>query len=669
VTFSLLVTQLGYAPDDPKRFVVRAPAGETADPEVRCLNVVSGEERSARIGERVDLWGMSLWAGHLDGLHQPGRYVLALADGTRSQEFAVEAGILLARTLEPVVAGLERRIGGKLGWQDCAFDGRGLESHAIVVIGLIDVLELVPAIDVSMRSRLLAQARHGAEYLMSCQRADGSFMNEYYIGRDLTVWTVCGLASIALARSAGFVSSGAQLDAAKRGWEWVREHVLHGDDVQQELHATRQVYGQYAPWQPPTEPRARDVLLMLRLATDLYRNTNDLLYAEAARKLALTLRRSYQVTDGTGPYRGDFRAWPGQEARQPAWEHVGWGFGCGAVLPHDLSGLVSLLDLFPDSPDVPIWRASLWDYAAGYLMPTTASTPFGIYPLTQTDGDLRFFGPAWHGFNGVYGQIARTATQLARVFGAPALERIAHDNLQWVAGVNVGAEVEPGSYRGLSWFHGIGDPSAEAWSGIAGSIGNGFSASPQFRLDHLDDAVDAPRSTTNEDWLVHTGSWLSGVAHVTAPAHLKIRVTRDGVATASELQLDLGADRSFISPDGRGIALVDDVPRMRIGTVAAEDSRVEFATVSGTRTFVEIELAPAPRIETRPGGLVLRNPTARPVAATVTTVSGAEIDRAGLDLPATSEFELDDDGSWRLIVLRDAQTELRFESPLPDGWT
>jgi len=665
VTYSLLVTQLGYGPGDPKRFVVRAAADVVADPVVRCLRTAGGEH-PVRLGERVELWGMSLWPGWLGEL-PAGRYVLEADGSGRSQEFAIEEGVLADRTLEPTIAALEARIGGKLGWQDCAFDGRGLESHAIVVLGLVDALALMPRIPEALRSRMRTQLRHGADYLRACQRPDGSFMNEYYIGRDLTVWTLVGLATSALARTAGLLSSGADLDAAKRGWDWMRANAEHGDDTLDELESTRRIFGQYAPWTPPSAPRARDVLLQLRVATDLYRHTNDLTYGEAARDLARTLRRDYQVL-GAGGYRGHFRAWPGEQVRQPGWEHAGWGYDCGAVLPDDVSGIVDLLELFPDSPDAPLWRATLWDYAAGYLIPATAGTPFGIYPVTESEGRLRYFGPAWHGFNGMYGQVARIAALLARVFAEPRLERIAHDNLQWIAGVNVGAETAAGVFRGLSWFHEIGETSADAWSGIPGSIGNGFSASAQFALEHLDDLEDAPRHPTNEDWLVHTGSWLSGLAHVSAPAGLKVRVTRGGAGERAEIRVACGELTQVLSTDARGIALLSGLPPMAGGTVTAGEVSAPFASVSGARAFVELELDDAPAIRVDPPGVVVVvNPGADALTGEILVATADGIDRAAGEIPAGSTLELGavPAGEWYRIVVRGPRRELVLEPPMP----
>ena len=91
---------------------------------------------------------------------------------------------------------------------------------------------------------------------------------------------------------------------------------------------------------------------------------------------------------------GDCLAWPVTGVHQRAWEHAGWGFHCGSVLPDDVSGLLNLIELSPADPDEPIWRAVVHAYAYGYLLPACALTPFGIYPLGDCEGETRFFGPS-----------------------------------------------------------------------------------------------------------------------------------------------------------------------------------------------------------------------------------------------------------------------------------
>jgi len=605
VPFSLLVSQLGYRPEDPKVAVVRGPCPSPDDPgDVAVVDATTGEQvavvPAVPCGDR---WGAEMWTADFSETDRPGRYRLELPDhGIRSSEFAVADEILLTETLRPTsVENLQARIGGKLGWQDCAFDGRGVESHAVVLLGLCDVLTRVPDAEAGLASELHDQLRHGADYLVACVRPDGSVMNEMYIARDRTVWTLAALACLALARTAGIVSSGRYLDAAKQTWEWVGSATPTEQERRTDLEITRQIFGQYPPWEPPAARRGRDLLLMLRAATELYRNTNDLSYARQAEELARTIRVEYQVVQpGEDGLYGHFLAWPGTSLHQRAWEHAGWGYNCGAVLPDDVSGFVALLELFPGGADANLWRTVLHDYAYGYLLPVSQRTPFSIYPLGDFEGELRFFGPSWHGFNGMYGQIARTSMLLGRLFHDQRFERIALANLQWVAGANCGVETGPGRYQGLSWISGLGALSSEAWSGIPGSIGNGFCATPQFQLDHLDDVVDAPRYQTEEDWLVHNGSWLSGLAETSTRPRLKVRTTERGVPVPAEIEVTAGEQRRSLVGNGRGVA-VAELPRFAAATVAViwqgHTIRRSVETISGATHQVLVDFAAALRID------------------------------------------------------------------------
>jgi hypothetical protein len=171
------------------------------------------------------------------------------------------------------------------------------------------------------------------------------------------------------------------------------------------------------------------------------------------------------------------------------------------------------------------------------VKPTAFLTPMGIYPLGLFDGEVRFFGPSWHGFSGMYGRMAKTLMLLARLFRNPELERLALGNIQWIAGLNAGGVDTGGMWTGLSLINGIGGNCLEPWTGIPGSIVNGFCANPQFRMAHLDDCLDAPAYLSKEDWIVYNGQWLSGISEVERPSSLLIRTCYRGRAVRAAVHL------------------------------------------------------------------------------------------------------------------------------------
>ena len=53
------------------------------------------------------------------------------------------------------------------------------------------------------------------------------------------------------------------------------------------------------------------------------------------------------------------------------------------------------------------------------------------------------------------------------------------------------------------------------WSGIIGTIPNGFDVNPQFQITVKPTrAADGPWLYTDEDWGPHAGGWISGLTHL-----------------------------------------------------------------------------------------------------------------------------------------------------------
>ena len=61
----------------------------------------------------------------------------------------------------------------------------------------------------------------------------------------------------------------------------------------------------------------------------------------------------------------------------------------------------------------------------------------------------------------------------------------------------------------------MGRQSVGNWTGIRGTIPNGFSTNPQFKLV-VEPTVenDGPWLYTDEDWIPHGAGWLSALAHM-----------------------------------------------------------------------------------------------------------------------------------------------------------
>jgi hypothetical protein len=166
-------------------------------------------------------------------------------------------------------------------------------------------------------------------------------------------------------------------------------------------------------------------------------------------------------------------------------------------------------------------------------------------------------------------------------------------NLQWICGLNVGRCDENGAQSAVCLINGIGAKSLEPWTGIPGSIANGFCANPQFKLAHLDDCVDLPEHLSLEDWILYNGQWLSGISEVERPCSLLVKTQYRGRAVQAELEFP--GDGAVHRTDSRGLFKTEALP-VSCGEVIRlnwEQSRVEvpLAKLSGFRNEVIVDFS------------------------------------------------------------------------------
>jgi hypothetical protein len=182
----------------------------------------------------------------------------------------------------------------------------------------------------------------------------------------------------------------------------------------------------------------------------------------------------------------------------------------------------------PDHPSRKRWERALYAYAYGFFLPACRANPFGIVPVGHYPGQgLIWFAGLWHGANAIYGQAAALAWELSQMFSDSDFEDVATANLQWIAGLHAGitkesiqrgahmwsADLPDGIAIPASMINGIGQFWVGSWLNIRGAISNGFQTGDQFRWDVPAVAgEDAPSSFSDEDWITHAGSWLSGIS-------------------------------------------------------------------------------------------------------------------------------------------------------------
>ena len=603
--YSILVSQIGYRPHDAKRAVICSKTCDHIKPELGAGEVQEateqGEEVTYEIAYWGEKWGHHYWVMDFTPHTKEGEYRIHIPSMNQSSEcFKIEEHVWRERTLMPVaIRQLGVRTGDKMGWQDCGSDLRAVEGNAMHLIGLVDCYQSFEgSLGDDEKQAFLDSIRRGADYLVACQRDDGSFMNEYYVERTKRSWTLCMIAVVALSRTYSLIHDVAYHQAARSGWDWAAQKTSYSrEERMEDIQNTRKIFGRYEPWIPPKGLRTRDRLLVIWAGALLYENTNDLRFKERATKEADCLYQGLQVQEDdavTDGIYGMFRAWDGVDIYQKGWEHSGWGYNCGAILPDEMSGILLLMDMFGEDESYHKWYAIAENYAYGYMLPASKLSPFGIMPLGVFEGEVKFFGPSWHGFNGMYGRYARLSMLFAKLFEDMQFQEIAIHNMQWIAGLNAGCMDEDGELKGLSMINGVGTHAFTAWTDVTGSVCNGFCANPQFKLAHLDDMKDTPRYVNNEDWLVHSGAWLSGLAEVERKYSLKIKTQYKGKPVKADVLMECG-EGARLTTGAKGLLRTDGLPvgesiKIKIGW-QSKTFAYEVKAIAGLQKVIALDFA------------------------------------------------------------------------------
>jgi hypothetical protein len=241
-----------------------------------------------------------------------------------------------------------------------------------------------------------------------------------------------------------------------------------------------------------------------------------------------------------GGFFGHFRAWKDSCTSEKSCSHRGGFYGEAQCVPHWLVPFADMARLLPDHPAAGRWRRVVSDFVYGYLLPGCRANPFlllpnGYYQHPESSG-LQWFSAQWHGRNGTFGFAAALALELADFLKEPELVEVAHAQLQWIAGLNVGlpatqADQQAGLVFGTSMIFGVGHRYVGGWAGTHGRIANGFASGREFVVlppsagDRPDfpihsrweemptmQPVGLPPLRGSEEYIVHSGGWLSGIS-------------------------------------------------------------------------------------------------------------------------------------------------------------
>jgi len=357
-------------------------------------------------------------------------------------------------------------------------------------------------------------------------------------------------------------------------------------------------------WLPPTDLRVRDMLPFVWACTMLHEQTGQQKYLDRAIEYADKIA-ALQFTDWENPIDGTFGtfyAFPNDTTSMMLEHHQFHGWNLGATTPANMAGLINLIELAPDHSNVATWYNTVKTYADQYVKKSGALSPFKIYPFsTYTDpvyGGVKFFQSYAHGsMGGHYGAMGKHIMYLADFLNDSSYQELANNNVNFVVGLNSGFPTEYVEYEwdaislikgvGVNYFDrpGIGNGTDERIQQYAqaGSGFNGFSAFPQFLTGFISEAPDAPGGILkpdgsyhfNEDWLVHSHAYVSGVAALEGDYVLNISANYDGTPVVAAVQVSLtelappnAALTYNYTTDTNGQVIVSTLPVQTEGTVS-----------------------------------------------------------------------------------------------------
>lgn len=548
-TNGFLYSQIGYDANLPKQMIIRSDDEQFLSKEA-VMEVL--DARSLGLIERVPvrfwgrLWKTCWWQADFSQVMLTGDVVLRVTDGGQihftSDAVAIGDSLLMEKTwrtvaMEQMEARAKVARGGR-GWLDCGADLREVNSHASFLIGLFEFMEnTAPWVTPEETTRLCVIAEQGLDYIASCQdRAealgfgDGAMIHE--IPTSMRVLPVDVMQSaVAFAKASRLLAehnpqkSLNYLNRAERAFAWLRKAEPPAPQGFEPL-----AHGAPENYQPPHEWMTRELLLLCWAAVELVKAGRPAARTAAYDYAGQVLSRQIPREAAEDELYGHFYTFSDHAFSEKAWTHHHVCRDTGTTFPNYLVALTDMCRIWYDQPEAAVWRQALLDYAQGYLIPACNRNPFQLLPVGFYQGQgLLWFGGIWHGINAAYGWAAALAADFDLFFGLrEEMRKIIAGNLLWIAGLNAGItrdslagslkskpDVPEGQALPFSMISGIGQRSAGSWTGIRGSICNGFDLDEQFTFNHPAlKELDAPDMFTDEDWITHSGAWLAALGRL-----------------------------------------------------------------------------------------------------------------------------------------------------------
>lgn len=562
---SLLYSQIGYEAGSPVRVLFRQLPGGEEFP----MELFARHENGESWILPVESWG-ARWGSHwgVATLRQAeaGEVELRLKAEEIYPLGRIQIGEdrLWGETFEKVaLLQGERRMRfafRRPGWRDCGSWLQEANSHAVYLMGLLDVWELRGGeldgverqrgpqggvLTDAQRQRLSAQIENGlmalAEYQDLAREkglGEGALVHEPRAQAEVVMRNDAIKAALVFARAGNLGSwEGDWTSRARAAFVWAEKcGPFRPETLESRAHG---VAAGYEPWGEAWQ--TCDLFMMASVALELAETdpefagvAKDYLRRGMARQvLNVEGEPGHFLSSPKGEVMpgltGYFDAFGDGACAEKAWTHHGISYDTGQTFAHWLFPLVEALRRWPDEAESDRWRECLRVFAEGYLISACRQNPFLICPLGLFEGELLEFAGLWHGMNAVYGFTAALCLELIPVIPElrEPLEEIATGNLQWIAGLNAGVtadsltlgshmfsmDVPEGRALPVSMIYGVGERWAGSWTTVPGSITNGFSTGDQFRFDvEPVPANDGPHAFNDEEWITHAGGWLAGLA-------------------------------------------------------------------------------------------------------------------------------------------------------------
>ena len=510
----LLISQIGYEEYDAMRAIYRAEERDflSSDAYFRIAEIATGKcVKKGLVKYWGEKWKNHWWELDFSGL-ECGEYEIKLYDGSNIVDNAAfEVGNNLLWQKTAITVGIEQfekraeRARNQIGWKDCGSTLRESVSHAIALIGLTEfLLTGFEWLGEKNCQRLREQLIQGADYLSLL--ADKAVETGYPKGamfheipsHMLVLPRSIAQSVIAWARVSKLIAgtdpekSRQYIEKAKAGLEYF----LNGLKPHSKKGFSHSNHGAPKDYVKPDEWETRDLILWMWGGLELMTAGLSEYKEEVFRLADEIMERQVLQSEAEDGLYGHFFAFSDRAYTEKANVHHHIGHDTGGVFPYYIVPFIELIKTEYNHPNVPKWKKTVTDFANGFFLPACKSNPFYIIPEGYFAGEglLHFCGP-WHGMNATICFAATLALKLESFTGNHEFGKVAVGSVQWIAGLNVGVtkgsfestlkykmEIDEDAVLPVSQIYGIGKRYAGCWSDIKGTVMNGFSANPQFRL-------------------------------------------------------------------------------------------------------------------------------------------------------------------------------------------